>query len=205
MSRFVAILLGAVFVQSSAFVAPGASRPALRSRYGQMQRQAEIPQETSNSPFAAVLMASFVGVMLGLTSGPKVARAEESAAPVVVDKKAKLKAEIEKAQAAIKKNAKSKEERLKEQIAQLKEVEKTAETDFATKWDAVFFLHPSWARAYLPCAPQGRDICYFRRASLNQRRETWIFANWAIHWAVPARWLAKCQKVPWPLSELPPS
>ncbi len=133
MSRFLAILLGAVFVQSSAFVAPGAPRPALRStRYEQMQRQAEIPEETSNSPFAAVLMASFVGVMLGLTSGPKVAMAEE-AAPVVVDKKAKLKAEIEKAQAAIKKNAKSKEERLKEQIAQLKEVEKTAETDFATK------------------------------------------------------------------------
>eukprot|EP00434_Breviolum_minutum_P020522 symbB.v1.2.018095.t1/scaffold1431.1/size119194/9 len=134
MSRFVAILLAAAFVQSSAFVAPGAPRPALRSstRYEQMQ-QTDIPEETSSPPFAAVLMASFVGLMLGFTSSPNVARAEESAAPVVVDKKAKLKAEIEKAQAAIKKNAKSKEERLKEQIAQLKEVEKTAETDFATK------------------------------------------------------------------------
>ncbi len=133
MSRFVAILLAAAFVQSFAFVAPGAPRPALRSstRYEQMQ-QTEIPEETSSPPFAAVLMASFVGLMLGFTSSPNVARAEESAAPVV-DKKAKLKAEIEKAQAAIKKNAKSKEERLKEQIAQLKEVEKTAETDFATK------------------------------------------------------------------------
>ena len=86
-------------------------------------------------------MASFVGLMLGFTSSPNVARAEESAAPVVVDKKAKLKAEIEKAQAAIKKNAKSKEERLKEQIAQLKEVEKTAETDFATKWGGTIILH----------------------------------------------------------------
>ena len=54
MSRFVALLLGAAFVQSSAFVAPleavSASRPQrtqLRSgsgRYEQMQR-AEIPQE----------------------------------------------------------------------------------------------------------------------------------------------------------------
>ena len=114
-------------------MAPGAPRPALRSstRYEQMQ-QTDIPEETSSPPFAAVLMASFVGLMLGFTSSPNVARAEEQAAPVV-DKKAKLKAEIEKAQAAIKKNAKSKEERLKEQIAQLKEVEKTAETDFATK------------------------------------------------------------------------
>ena len=115
-------------------MAPGAPRHALRStRYEQMQQQTEIPEETSSPPFAAVLMASFVGLMLGLTSSPNVARAEESAAPVVSDKKAKLKAEVEKAQAAIKKNAKSKEERLKEQIAQLKEVEKTAETDFATK------------------------------------------------------------------------
>ena len=135
MSRFVAILLAAAFVQSFAFVAPGAPRHALRSstRYEQMQQHRQIPEETSSPPFAAVLMASFVGLMLGFTSSPNVARAEEAAAPVVVDKKAKLKAEIEKAQAAIKKNAKSKEERLKEQIAQLKEVEKTAETDFATK------------------------------------------------------------------------
>ena len=131
MMRFVAIVLAAAFVPSSAFVAPGA-RPALRStRYEQMQP--EIPQTHSeSSPFAAVVMASCLGLMLGLTSGPKVAMAEE-AAPVLSDKKAKLKAEVEKAQAAIKKNAKSKEERLKEQIAQLKEVEKTAETDFATK------------------------------------------------------------------------
>ena len=134
MSRFVAILLGAVFVQSSAFVAPGAPQPALRSgRYEQMQR-AEIPQETnSSSPLGAVVMASFMGLILGLTS-PKMAFAEEgNAAPVVVDKKAKLKSEIEKAQAAIKKTAKSKEDRLKEQIAQLKEVEKTADLNFATK------------------------------------------------------------------------
>ena len=140
MSRFVAILLAAALVQSFAFVAPGAPRHALRStRYEQMQQQTEIPEETSSPPFAAVLMASFVGLMLGFTSSPNVARAEESAAPVVSDKKAKLKAEVEKAQAAIKKNAKSKEERLKEQIAQLKEVEKTAETDFATKWGALVF------------------------------------------------------------------
>ena len=59
--------------------------------------------------------------------------AEGNKAPVVEDKKAKLKAEIEKAQAAIKKNAKSKGDRLKEQIAQLKEVEKTADLNFATK------------------------------------------------------------------------
>ena len=134
MSRFVAILLGAVFAQSSAFVAPGAPQPALRSgRYEQMQR-AEIPQETnSSSPLGAVVMASFMGLILGLTS-PKMAFAEEkNAAPVVEDKKAKLKSEIEKAQAAIKKNAKSKEDRLKEQIAQLKEVEKTADLNFATK------------------------------------------------------------------------
>jgi hypothetical protein len=51
----------------------------------------------------------------------------------VEDKKAKLKAEVAKAQAAIQKNAKSKEDRLKEQIAQLKEVEKTADLNFATK------------------------------------------------------------------------
>mmetsp|Transcript_88445 Transcript_88445/g.108293 ORF Transcript_88445/g.108293 Transcript_88445/m.108293 type:complete len:133 (-) Transcript_88445:112-510(-) len=132
MLRFVAILLGAAFVQSSAFVTPGAPRPALRSnnRYEQMQ-QAEIP-ETNSTPLGAVVMASFMGLMLGLTSTPKIAMAEE-AAPVVVDKKAKLKSEIEKAQAAIKKNAKTKEERLKEQIAQLKEVEKTADLNFATK------------------------------------------------------------------------
>ena len=130
MSRFVAILLGAVFVQSSAFVAPGAPQPALRSgRYEQMRR-AEIPQETnSSSPLGAVVMASFMGLILGLTS-PKMAFAEEKKAPVV---EAKLKAEVAKAQAAIQKNAKSKEDRLKEQIAQLKEVEKTADLNFATK------------------------------------------------------------------------
>ena len=139
MSRFVAILLGAVFVQSSAFVAPGAPQPALRSgRYEQMQR-AEIPQETnSSSPLGAVVMASFMGLILGLTS-PKMAFAEEKKAPVVEDKKAKLKAEVAKAQAAIQKNAKSKEDRLKEQIAQLKEVEKTADLNFATKWGGSIF------------------------------------------------------------------
>ena len=58
-------------------------------------------QETgSSSPLAAVLMASFVGLILGLSSSPQM---------VAVDKKAKLKAEIEKAQAAIQKNAKSKD------------------------------------------------------------------------------------------------
>lgn len=83
---------------------------------------------------AAVLMASFVGLILGLSSSPQMANAEEKKDGVVaVDKKAKLKAEIEKAQAAIQKNAKSKEDRLKEQIAQLKEVEKTADLNFATK------------------------------------------------------------------------
>ena len=137
MFRFVAIVLGVCFVPSGAFVAPGARPSALRStRYEQMQ-SAEIPQakqqSSESSPFAAVVMASCLGLMLGFTSSPNVARAEEAAAPVLSDKKAKLKAEVEKAQAAIKKNAKSKEERLKEQIAQLKEVEKTAETDFATK------------------------------------------------------------------------
>lgn len=141
MSRFVALLLGAAFVQSSAFVAPlevSASRlerTQLRSgsgRYEQMQR-AEIPQETnSSSPLGAVVMASFMGLILGLTS-PKMAFAEDAKAPVVEDKKAKLKAEVAKAQAAIQKNAKSKEDRLKEQIAQLKEVEKTADLNFATK------------------------------------------------------------------------
>ena len=51
MSRFVALLLGAAFVQSSAFVAPveAPAAPAaarLRGgRYEQMQRAAEIPQE----------------------------------------------------------------------------------------------------------------------------------------------------------------
>jgi hypothetical protein len=55
-------------------------------------------------------MASFVGLILGLSSSPQMANAEEKKDGVVaVDKKAKLKAEIEKAQAAIQKNAKSKD------------------------------------------------------------------------------------------------
>eukprot|EP00438_Fugacium_kawagutii_P016946 Skav230409 [mRNA] locus=scaffold4006:61407:61820:+ [translate_table: standard] len=137
MSRFVAILLGAAFVQSSAFVTPGAPRPALRSstQYEQMQQRAEIPEESSpSSPVGAVVMASFLGLILGLTSSPNMAMAEEAApAPAFVDKKAKLKAEIEKAQASIKKTAETKEERLKRQIQQLKDVAKTADTTFATK------------------------------------------------------------------------
>ena len=70
-------------------------------------------QETgSSSPLAAVPMASFVGLILGLSSSPQMANAEEAKGKdgvVAVDKKAKLKAEIEKAQAAIQKNAKSKD------------------------------------------------------------------------------------------------
>ena len=116
MSRFVAFILGAVFVQSAAFVTPGATPSALRSKYVQIQ-QAEMPQETSMpTSFGAVVMASFVGLMLGLTSTPQMASAQSApaAAPVKVDSKAKLKAEMEKAQAALQKNAKSKEERLKD-------------------------------------------------------------------------------------------
>ena len=138
MSRFVALLLSAAFVQSSAFVAPGASRPALRSSSHVEQMQlADMPEEDSSSPFGAVVMASLLGLMVGLSSGPQLAMAaDKQAAPVVptaAEKKAKLKAEVEKAQAAIKQNAKSREERLKGQIAQLKEVEKTASLDYATK------------------------------------------------------------------------
>eukprot|EP00438_Fugacium_kawagutii_P031935 Skav201876 [mRNA] locus=scaffold550:110817:111230:- [translate_table: standard] len=137
MSRFVAIVLGAAcLVQSAtAFVAPNGpqARPGAL-RYQQMT-PTEIPQtgETSQT-VGAVVMASFLGLILGLTSTPKMAMAEEAApAPVFVDKKAKLKAEIEKAQASIKKTAETKEERLKRQIQQLKDVAKTADTTFATK------------------------------------------------------------------------
>lgn len=78
-------------------------------------------------------MASLLGLIVGFSS-PQMANAEEAKDGVIpMDKKAKLKAEIEKAQAAIQKNAMSKEDRLKVQIAQLKEVEKTADLNFATK------------------------------------------------------------------------
>ena len=195
MSRFVAILLAAALVQSFAFVAPGAPRHALRStRYEQMQQQTEMPEETSSPPFAAVLMASFVGLMLGFTSSPNVARAEEAAAPVVSDKKAKLKAEVEKAQAAIKKNAKSKEERLKEQIAQLKEVEKTAETDFATKWGALVFTQDRlWLACQCPAAVEvlgPQKITAVRHDFLASRAT--LGCAWSIDGV--ADFQAKCQK-----------
>ena len=121
---------------STAFVAPGAPRPALRSvnQVEQMQR-VEMPQETSTFPFGAVAMASMLGLMLGFTSGPQMAMAEEAkdaAAPVILDSKAKLKDEIKQAKAAFAKNAKTKEERVKEQLQQLETYSKTANTGKAS-------------------------------------------------------------------------
>ena len=68
-------------------------------------------QETgSSSPLAVVLAASLAGLILGLSTPQMAKAAEESKDGVMaVDKKAKLKAEIQKAQAAIQKNAKSKD------------------------------------------------------------------------------------------------
>eukprot|EP00913_Durusdinium_trenchii_P005396 g5030.t2 len=132
MSRFLVILLSAALVPSSAFVAPGAPRPALRSasQVEQMQR-VEMIEEPSTFPFGAVAMASVLGLMVGLASGPQVAMAEDAPAAPVMDKKAKLKAEVEKAQAAFSKNAKSKDDRLKEQMKQLEDFSKTATTNKA--------------------------------------------------------------------------
>ncbi|CAK9039182.1 unnamed protein product [Durusdinium trenchii] len=133
MSRFLLILLSAALVPSSAFVAPGAPRPALRSanQVEQMQR-VEMIEEPSSFPFGAVAMASVLGLMVGLASGPQMAMAQEKKEAVVVDKKAKLKAEVEKAQAAFSQNAKSKEERLKEQMKQLEDFSKTTTTNKAS-------------------------------------------------------------------------
>ncbi|CAJ1377086.1 unnamed protein product [Effrenium voratum] len=136
MSRFVALLLSAAVVRSVAFVAPNAPNTAVHLS-GASQMRAEMPraeaEAEATSPVGAVMLASLVGLMVGLAS-PQMAMAEDApAAPAPVDKKAKMKDEMAKAQAALQANAKSKQDRLKEQIQQLKDLEKTADLTYATK------------------------------------------------------------------------